>query len=215
MKTKSFVKQVFKGRSLLRIQQNICIQDVSLKGKVLDLGGGPGSQYYDYFDLKQANGIHYADLYQVTEDHLIFDFEAEFPIDESTYDTLLVMNVFEHVFLSKKMLSESYRVLKPHGKLLGVVPFFYPVHGVPNDFWRPTKAALEKCLIDTGFSAIQIRETGCGKQTVIAGLLARSVRFKPLTLIWYALANFIDSIGDQTERENYPLGYYFVAEKEL
>ena len=98
--------------------------------------------------------------------------------------------------------------------MLGVVPFLYPIHGVPNDFWRPTKMALERSLLDAGFSSIQISETGHGKQLVIANLLARSLCFKPLTLLWYAVARIVDSLGNQIDRRNYPLGYIFVAEKE-
>lgn len=214
MSKKSFVAQVFKGRSLLRIMQNICVEGTPLIGKILDLGGGPRSQYYEYFDISRVETLHYADLYQVTDDHLIFDFESEFPIDESTYDTILLMNVFEHIFRSDVVLTESYRVLKPGGRMLGVVPFLYPIHGVPNDFWRPTKMALEKSLIDAGFSSVQISETGHGKQLVIANLLARSLCFKPLTLLWYAVARIVDSLGNQIDRRNYPLGYIFVAEKE-
>ena len=73
--------------------------------------------------------------------------------------------------------------------------------------------ALEKCLYDAGFSAVQVSETGHGKHLVIANLLARSVKFKPLTLLWYALASFVDSLGNQVDRKNYPLGYFFIAEK--
>lgn len=213
MSKKSFIKQVFKGRSLLRIMQNMRVESASLKGKILDLGGGPKSQYYEYFDMSGAEAIHYADLYQVTDDHLVFDFESKFPVEDSAYDMVLLMNVLEHIFSSRVVLGECYRILKPGGSMVGVVPFLFPIHGVPNDFWRPTKMALEKCLYDAGFSAVQVSETGHGKHLVIANLLARSVKFKPLTLLWYALASFVDSLGNQVDRKNYPLGYFFIAEK--
>lgn len=98
--------------------------------------------------------------------------------------------------------------------MLGVVPFLYPIHGVPDDFWWPTKMALERSLLDAGFSSVQISETGHGKQLVIVNLLARSLYFKPLTLLWHVVARIVDSMGNQADRRNYPIQHIFVAEKE-
>lgn len=210
---RSFIRQVFKGRSLLRILQNNAVEGHLLDGKVLDLGGGPSSQYYDYFDSTNTQKIDYADLYQATDKHLVFDFEKEFPLADASYNNILLMNVYEHIFSSKAILSEAYRVLGSGGTLVGVVPFLYPVHGVPDDFWRPTASSINRSLYDAGFSSVTVTETGCGKQTVVAALLARGLRLKPATLIWYWIAHAIDSTGDQSARKTFPLGYSFVAKK--
>jgi hypothetical protein len=48
------------------------------------------------------------------------------------------------------------RVLKPDGRIIVSVPFLFPVHDAPHDYWRFTKYALEYLFRD-GWHIVQIR----------------------------------------------------------
>jgi len=210
---KAFVQQVFKGRSLLRIFQNMRLSTFSVSGRVLDLGGGPGSQYYDYIGKDPGTQLSYADLYQITDDHLVFDFEGKFSIGDSHFDNVMLMNVLEHIYDTQNLVTESYRVLRPGGRIVGVVPFMYQIHGVPNDYWRPTEQSLIEQMTRAGFRDIEVAATGEGMCLVMASMAARKLKFKPLTWAIYFFAEFCDKFS--RSRKQFPLGYYFTATKDV
>jgi SAM-dependent methyltransferase len=54
--------------------------------------------------------------------------------------------VLEHVDNAEYAVSEIARVLKPGGRLLITVPFLYPEHEAPYDFWRTTHHGLRSVL---------------------------------------------------------------------
>ncbi len=65
---------------------------------------------------------------------------------DASFDVVLLSNVLEHVFEHRKAVDECYRVLSPGGTLVLVVPFLYPLHDVPGDYWRFTEFTLERLL---------------------------------------------------------------------
>src|SRR5262245_60287595 len=74
------------------------------------------------------------------------------PFADGTFDTVLSLEVFEHVPDPDRMLAEMHRVLRPGGKLLVTVPFLSLQHALPYDFWRYTPQGLRAMLEDAGFT---------------------------------------------------------------
>ncbi|KKQ77576.1 MAG: Methyltransferase type 11 [Parcubacteria group bacterium GW2011_GWC1_38_6] len=70
------------------------------------------------------------------------------PFDDSSFDIVLCMVVLEHLEDPKKAIAEMLRVLRPGGKILISVPFLFPIHDSPNDFWRFTKYGLRVLFKD-------------------------------------------------------------------
>jgi SAM-dependent methyltransferase len=65
---------------------------------------------------------------------------------DSSVDALVSICVLEHIYDFDRFFSESYRCLKPGGRLLLIVPFLYFFHGAPDDFFRFTESALDRLL---------------------------------------------------------------------
>jgi ubiquinone/menaquinone biosynthesis C-methylase UbiE len=72
---------------------------------------------------------------------------CEMPMfDDGTFDAVFMMEVLEHVTEPQNALDEVFRVLKPGGVLVLSVPFIFPLHDEPYDFYRFTKGGLAYLL---------------------------------------------------------------------
>ena len=69
------------------------------------------------------------------------DITSEIQIEEK-FDLVLCTNVLEHIFDVKPAIKNLNYLLKENGQLVISVPFIYPLHYEPKDFWRFTEHAL-------------------------------------------------------------------------
>lgn len=53
------------------------------------------------------------------------------------WDTLLVMNLLEHVYDPIRLLENALGLLRPNGALVVVGPVVWELHDFPADYWRP------------------------------------------------------------------------------
>ncbi|MDM8561059.1 class I SAM-dependent methyltransferase [Candidatus Parabeggiatoa sp. HSG14] len=91
------------------------------------------------------------------------------PFADNSMDTVLLLDVLEHLPHPKDCISEIARVLKPTGLLVLQVPFIYPIHDAPLDFQRWTQYGLEQLVSKYGFTTRQ--KITIGKPLETAGLL--------------------------------------------
>lgn len=89
---------------------------------------------------------------------------------DETYDSLISIQVLEHVEDVHGYLLEANRVLKKGGTLILSTHGWWTYHPYPTDFWRWTRAGLQKVLVDHGF---QVEESGW-----FMGMLAYSTMLK-------------------------------------
>lgn len=123
-----------------------------LRGKLLDLGCGEKPYKLIYDDCCESSvgvDVEYCKHEQKYVD--IFASAEELPFEDNFFDTVLCTNVLEHVANAGKAFSEIGRVLKEDGVLIVAVPFLYPVHEAPYDYYRYTKYGLEHQLKKNGF----------------------------------------------------------------
>lgn len=97
-----------------------------------------------------------AALYGASPD--VFADAACMPFADDSVDTVLMLDVHEHLRLPHSALRECQRVLRPGGKLLMSAPFLYPVHDAPHDYQRLTLHGLQRDLSDAGFSLDWVRQ---------------------------------------------------------
>lgn len=120
-----------------------------INGKLLDLGCGIkpyrtlfNSDFYVGLDLLESGHLKEAKKADVYFDGKIFPFKNE------TFDSIICMEVLEHVFEPDIFLEETRRVLKKGGFFLLSVPFIWAEHEKPFDYGRYTfygaKHLLEK-----------------------------------------------------------------------
>ena len=179
--------------TILRKAEHRALANITLSGRVLDLGGDKRSEYTRLF--KGDFSVTTANIDSKTKPDIVCNLEQPLPIVSDSYDAALLINVLEHIFEYRQLLNESARVLKKDGRIVVVVPFLFPVHSSPHDFHRYTASALERALLATGFSDISIMPLGTGVCAVRWVLVERLLP-SPLRFI-SVIAGPLSSLGDR------------------
>jgi len=87
------------------------------------------------------------------------------PLPDGSADTVLLLEVLEHVAEPERAVGEANRVLRDGGKLIVSVPFIYPVHDAPFDFQRWTPAGIREVVSRRGFEIEEWRSVGSPAET--------------------------------------------------
>jgi SAM-dependent methyltransferase len=90
----------------------------------------------------------------------IFGDGHELPVRSASVDTVLSLEVLEHVPDPDRCVAEMARVLKPGGRLLLTVPFAAPLHQLPYDFRRFTPRGLTELIERHGLEVQQLHPRG-------------------------------------------------------
>lgn len=105
----------------------------------------------------------------------VFGDALSLPFASGAFDTVLLLDVLEHLEKDTTCLNEIQRVLKPGGVLILQVPFLYPIHDAPRDFRRLTEYGLQLLAENCGLKIENIHYVGTPLQTVtLLGNLALS-----------------------------------------
>jgi len=81
------------------------------------------------------------------------------PLKSNSVDSVLCSQVLEHVPKPQEIVNETFRVLKKGGLAIFTIPMASPIHGLPHDYFRFTKIALEKILFQK-FERVEVKENG-------------------------------------------------------
>jgi SAM-dependent methyltransferase len=90
----------------------------------------------------------------------VFGDGQQMPFADASFDTVVALEVFEHLLDPDDCMAEIRRVLRPGGRLLFTVPFVAPLHQLPFDYLRFTPRGIEALLDRHGFAIDQIRPRG-------------------------------------------------------
>lgn len=191
-----------------------------VRGILLDLGCGTlpfFAQYAPHVSAVLATDWH-------PNPHLDFtcNLEHHLPLPAQCVDTILLAEVLEHSPNPAGLWGEMYRILKPAGKVLLSVPFYYGIHEAPHDYHRFTEFALRRAAHRAGFTLVELEPLG-GSPEVLTDLLAKHLSRIPLmgTPLAIGLQIFTQIFtgfgwGQKLSRHSsnaYPLGYGLVVEK--
>lgn len=159
------------------------------KGKLIDIGCGTKLYQKYYPKVDSYTGLDHpttAKKYPADSAPDIFGDILNLPLKNSSYDTVLLFEVLEHVSNPEKAVGEVQRILKPGGYLLLTAPFIYPLHDIPYDYLRFTRFYLENLLEENKFKVVKIFSAGTFSdflwQTVILFFLFK-FREKPVYLL--------------------------------
>ncbi len=208
---KLFVTSLLKGDSFARYLMNMSFRGVSLKGRVLDVGGGRKPDYYKYFDCSSASEIIALDG---TLQKINFEID-QIPYEDNVFDTVVACNILEHIHNYAFLVNQISRTLRPKGVLVGFVPFLVQFHPDPEDHFRYTETALRRILENSQFAHVQIVPIGMGP----IGVIINSCMFwipkwvRPLfvgILVLFAKATVMYK---PALVPRYPLGYFFTGIK--
>ncbi|WP_395684301.1 class I SAM-dependent methyltransferase [Dokdonella sp.] len=161
-------------------------------GRVLDVGCAsrwierwlePGCSYVglDY----PATG---RDLYRARPD--LFADASELPLQDATFDTVVLLEVLEHLRRPCEALREAARVVRPQGTVLLSLPFLYPVHDAPHDYQRLTIHGLIRDVEAAGLRVERVTPTlgsadtaGLMTSLALGGAVAKIIEQGDLRLV--------------------------------
>lgn len=204
------LKNIAEGKSVIRSTLNFRLKKEFLSGKILDLGSG-GSDRYSSLIPRTKNSVY--ELFDAKKGNVI-DFEKDkLPYREDVYDTVMLLNVLEHLFNSSTILKEIVRIKKSDGVLIGYVPFLMWYHKDPHDYFRYTHEALQILLEQAGFRDIVIEKIYKGPYIaafqMIHPTLPRIIR--PLFFIPAYICDMVFRRIRSEGAQRYVIGYYFKA----
>jgi SAM-dependent methyltransferase len=203
------LQKLYAGQTLARIFMNRALAAESIEGRVVDLGGGRSPDYFSYLRIEEGATIEACDLSLGA-----IDFETDaLPYPTSTIDTVLMCNILEHIYHYAHLLSEARRVMRPHGAIIGFVPFWVGYHPDPHDYFRYTQEALRKILAEAGFESVEVTPIGGGPFVANFNTVVLSFPrlLRPVLYVPYALVDRLFLFLRPNSRVRHPLGYLFTA----
>ncbi len=193
-------------------------------GKLLDLGCGKVplyDVYQSYIDENICVDIE-TPTDEVSHLDIVTDLNEPLPLKDNDFDTIILSDVLEHIRNPDALWLEMNRVLKTKGIIIMNVPFFYWIHAHPHDYFRYTKSALESMAEISHFKIIDIQPVG-GAPEVVTDIFAKNVmhiRYVGVLLsilsqriTWWFIRTRLGKKISNVTSENFPFGYYLVAEK--
>jgi SAM-dependent methyltransferase len=187
----NFIKIPYNSKNLDKylvrtsILSNIKANCHLFKGKLLDIGCGKmpyrnlvkeKSKIREYIGIDLENALIYNE--NVKPDYT-WDGE-KLPFKNNEFETVLMIEVLEHVPKPEVTIKEAFRVLEEGGLIFFTVPFLWPLHEIPKDEYRYTPFALHRILKLSGFKEIEIHATG-GWDASLAQMLGLWVRRRKMS----------------------------------
>jgi SAM-dependent methyltransferase len=131
-----------------------------MQGRVLDLGCGTAPYREDILLVADEYvGVDWPGTMHDTRRVDVFaDLSLPLPFPAECADTVTVFKVLEHLREPALFLGECFRVLRPGGRLIILVPFLHQVHEAPHDYYRYTRFGLEYLLTRSGFTEVSVHE---------------------------------------------------------
>jgi SAM-dependent methyltransferase len=128
------------------------------KGVLLDVGCGvkPYKEFSSNY-VQSYIGIDHADTPHGMHEVDVISSAYEISLDDSYADCILCTEVLEHLEEPLVALKEAHRLLRPGGIALYTIPFSWPVHEEPRDFYRYTEYGLRYLFEKAGFKILEIR----------------------------------------------------------
>lgn len=166
---------VFRDRKRL-----IALLAENAHGRVLDIGCGDRWVASTMGDAAEYVGLDYPGTVSLGYDGAadVLGNGMQLPFSDASFDTVVLLDVLEHLPAAMRAIAEANRVLRPGGVLIVQVPFLYPLHDEPFDFTRWTCHGLCDLLRKQGFRTDAIEYHGNPIETASALLsiaLARGV----------------------------------------
>ncbi|NDJ16280.1 class I SAM-dependent methyltransferase [Myxacorys almedinensis] len=126
----------------------------TVRGRVLDIGSGHLRGYEGLFKP-------YVDEYLCLDRQNIPTVDIcsdcyDIPLDSHSFDSIVSTQALEHLDTPAAMLEESYRLLKPGGRLILTAPMTWGTHEEPYDFYRYTEFGIHHLLKHVGYIDITV-----------------------------------------------------------
>lgn len=205
------------GRTPARAMTDEAMKNVlsGVSGKVSIIELGASGDYYRNF-VSPSQAYRTSNIVDIDGCDMVIDM-TQMDLRDQSVDALVSVFALEHLYDFHSVFSEQYRVLKPGGRLVLVVPFLYYYHAAPDDYFRFTSSALDNLLQPL---RILVRQPLGNRWLLLSELLhekkimgSKFPWFLRLVLRLVALPLLFFGLKGHDPR--YAFGYTYVCEKEL
>ena len=131
-------------------------------GRVLEIGAG--QRHHHRAQLPAGSPYFSLNLVSSEKPSLVGD-AAALPVQDGSVDTIIILEVLEHVPNPLQVIAECHRALVPGGTMIGSTRFICTQHGAPSDFTRFTEEGL--ALVCGCFADCWIEKLGNRLHTVL------------------------------------------------
>ena len=114
------------------------------------------------------------------------------PFPDNQFESVLLLDVLEHLSTPDICIAEIERVLTEGGNLFLKVPFLYPVHDAPFDFHRWTRFGLIQLAQRHGLQVVSERHIG---EPVETAALLTNIAWSKVVLRWVRSGNPLMVLG--------------------
>ncbi len=182
------------------------------EGFTVDVGGEIKSSYEDLWKIDKES-FYYIDISGTP--NILSDINS-LPFKNKSLSNFGCFNILELIQNPSVPINQIFQVLKNDGLFVGYVPFLYPIHNQPTDYWRFSKSTLLDLLKNAGFDDIYIEAIG-GRFIVLYDVILPKKIF-PFRLILSSISLLLNKLYEiihnaEYNREMYPSGYFFIAKK--
>ena len=200
----------FLGREFARIERGESVLTIGAGGEVGDLLG-------DYA-RRQGFAVTSFDIDEKYGPDMLGDICA-YDFGETAFDVIVLSEVLEHVHSPHLAIENIHRVLKNEGRLILTVPFIFPIHERPHDYFRYTRYGLEFLLREFRDVRISERNSWAEAVNVLAPRLVvdkgRAARVVAPVLVFAAFLKLplVLLLGKLVQTDAMTTGYVVTASK--
>ncbi|MCB0368525.1 MAG: hypothetical protein KDD45_03555 [Bdellovibrionales bacterium] len=209
-KYKFICSEIWKGKSVLRAYLNFRLSKEKINGKTIDIGGGKNADYLSF--MGRGSDVKF-ETFDIKAGQTSVDFETDrLPANDGVYETVLFLNVMEHIYNHQHIADEVVRITKAGGQLIGFVPFLMWYHPDHRDFFRYTHEALEIIFSQPTIKSKVIDVVGEGPFLAAAHMILLSFP-RLLRPVVYTFLLCLDKLYKKIKGKKtrtYALGYVFV-----
>ena len=134
-------------------------------------------------------------------------------------DLVCCFEVLEHIKFPEKAISNIYRLIDKDTKVILSVPFNFPIHDEPNDYFRFTKFGLQHLF--QNFSKVDIKERDGWIDTIFVFFVrlkfSKNFILKFISIffiiVYFILYPFITLIQKFLVFKNITTGYFIIVKK--
>lgn len=162
MKILKFIYKVFIKLSKILSRKgiypflNIEFNKIKSSKKVLTIGaGGEVNLLLSQYSRINSFELVSFDIEKSREPDILGDI-CTFDFAEEKYDYVVIVEVLEHLHSPHLAIKNINNILNKGGKIILTVPFIFPIHERPYDYFRYTKYGLEFLFKD--FENLKINE---------------------------------------------------------
>ena len=191
MGEKSVIPKLFYLARDLRSRRLFASLRQYCRGAVLDVGG------WDFYRTVRRRAISFTTwtILEVEGQSVLDENEDErlqvvigdgcnMEFQDERYDTVINIQVLEHVYEPIAMMQEMCRVLKPGGHLIMLVPQTSTLHMIPHHYYNFTRFWIEESLQRNGMEQLELSPLGGVWSSMASHLVYfvfQSVRFNSMS----------------------------------